>query len=43
MDEEGNELFEIYQDKQYCGSCYASSEEDARNKAKTGQLIELVG
>jgi hypothetical protein len=42
MDEDDNELYEIYQDKQYCGSCYASSEEDARTKARAGQLIELV-
>ncbi len=41
INEEGEELYEVYQAHQYCGSCYASSEEVARNKANSGQLIEL--
>ncbi len=42
-DEEGNELFEVYKGKEYIGSCYASSEREARSKASTDHLIELVG
>ncbi len=42
-DEAGNELFEIYQGKEYVGSCYANSQREARSKAATGQLIEQVG
>jgi hypothetical protein len=41
-DEKGNELYEIYQAKEYTGSCYATSARDARNKASAGELIEVV-
>jgi|GEM_PF-2536333 len=42
LNEDGDELFEIYQGHQYCGSCYATSVEVARNMANAGQLIELT-
>jgi hypothetical protein len=42
INEEGDELFEVYLSHQYCGSCYATSEEIARSKAMSGQLIELT-
>ena len=38
-DEGGQELFEVYQQREYCGSCYATSAQEALVKAQTSQLL----
>ncbi len=39
-DEEGRELYEVYQGSRYFGSCYATSEQEAEAKAASGQLLD---
>lgn len=40
-DEEGNELYEIYEAKHYKGSIYAASEAQALEKIREGQELTL--
>ncbi len=42
-DEDGRELYEIYRAREYVGSCYADSEQEARSKALAGDILEAAG
>ena len=41
-DVDGKELYEVFQSREYWGSCYAVSEQEARDKAIAGKLIEQL-